>query len=106
MGYAIFCDSSVNFIIDRDSERRFCFAPLQGYTGQAVLRKHLLQVDQLGTLILVEGEALYIRSTAALHIARRLQGMWPLLAVLLLVPAFLCDLLYESAFWTERRKAP
>ena len=89
-----------------------------------------VRVAQLDTLILVEEEALYIRSTAALHIARRLQGMWPLLAVLLLVLAPLRDLLYEviahnrhrwfgkrdacrdpgrlceSAFWTERRKAP
>jgi predicted DCC family thiol-disulfide oxidoreductase YuxK len=88
------CDRSARFIVARDPRSRFRFATLQGETGRALLRARVLPAGQDGTLVLIEGEKVYIRSTAALRIARRLTFPWPLLSVLLLVPACLRDPVY------------
>ena len=93
-GVCNFCDSSVHFIIARDPQARFRFASLQGEAGRAVLRKHHHFGTGLDTIILVEGDKIYTRSTAVLRIVRRLRGGWPLLALLLLVPVFARDLVY------------
>ncbi|HKL88784.1 MAG TPA: DCC1-like thiol-disulfide oxidoreductase family protein, partial [Salinibacter sp.] len=49
----------------------------------------------LDTIVLVEDGAAYMRSTAALRIARRLSGLWPLLSVCLVVPRPLRDAVYD-----------
>jgi predicted DCC family thiol-disulfide oxidoreductase YuxK len=93
-GSCNFCDSTVNFIISRDPEGRFHFAPLQGQIARGILRRNHLPEEQLDTIILVEGGQLYARSTAVLRTMRQLRGLWPLLSIFLLVPAFIRDLVY------------
>ena len=90
------CNHSVQFILRRDPARRFHFAALQSSAAQRLLR----QSGQAPTLlpdsvVLVEQAKVYTKSTAALRIARRLSGLWPLAAVFLLVPAFLRDGVYD-----------
>ncbi len=94
-GTCKFCDASVNFIIDRDRAARVQFASLQSPIGERLLRRFGLRTDNFDTLVLVEGDECYTRSTAALRIARRLDGWWPYLSALLLVPPFLRDFAYE-----------
>ncbi len=94
-GLCIFCNRVVNFIIERDPESRFRFAPLQGKTGQAVLHCDHRAGAAMNTVILVEGDKVFTRSTAALRIARRLRRPWPLLAVFFLVPAPVRDAVYR-----------
>ncbi len=94
-GVCNFCNGSVNFILARDPRKTFRFAPLQGPTGRRVLAALGLSADELETMILVIGSGHYTRSTAALQIARRLRFPWPLLAVLLIVPACLRDIGYR-----------
>lgn len=90
-GVCKFCDTSVNFIIDHDRRRRIRFAALQSRTGQALLHRFGLPADRFDSLVLVEGGSCSTRSTAALRIAGYLDLPWPLLGVLLLLPAFLRD---------------
>ncbi len=90
------CNHSVQFILRRDPARRFHFAALQSAAAQSLLR----QAGQAPTLlpdsvVLVEQAKVYTKSAAALRIARRLRGLWPLAAVFLLVPAFLRDGVYD-----------
>lgn len=94
-GVCNLCNGSVNFIIDRDPAAYFKFAPLQSASGRALLEKHHLPSDRMDTLVLVEDDHAYVRSTAALRIARRLVSPWPLLALFLIVPRFLRDLAYK-----------
>lgn len=94
-GVCNFCNSSVNFIIDRDSTNYFKFGALQSDEGQVLLKKHHQNTDSFDTLILIEGDALYTRSTAALRIAKKLSGLWPLFYVLLVTPKFLRDPIYN-----------
>lgn len=94
-GVCNLCNASVNFIIDRDPQAYFRFAPLQSETGRRLLEKHGLPTGSMDTVVLVEDDRAYVRSTAALRIARHLVFPWPLLALGLILPAFLRDLVYK-----------
>lgn len=94
-GVCNFCNSSVNFIIDRDTTNYFKFGALQSDEGQALLRKHNQSTDSFDTLILIEGDKLYTRSTAALRIAKKLSGLWPLFYVFIIIPKFFRDPIYN-----------
>jgi predicted DCC family thiol-disulfide oxidoreductase YuxK len=94
-GVCNFCNASVNFIIERDPEGVFRFAPLQSPYGQETLRKFHLSTTDLDTMVLIEGDRPCTRSTAGLKIARRLSGLWPFLSVFLIVPRFLRDAVYS-----------
>jgi predicted DCC family thiol-disulfide oxidoreductase YuxK len=94
-GVCNFCNSSVNFIIDRDTTNYFKFGALQSDEGQVLLKKHNQRTDSFDTLILIEDDYLYTRSTAALRIAKKLSGLWPLFYVFIIIPKFLRDPIYN-----------
>jgi len=89
------CNASVRFIIRRDRTRRFYFASRQSGLGCDLLARHGLDSDRNDTTVLIEGERAYVRSTAALRIARRLRWPWPVLSGFIVVPRFLRDWTYD-----------
>lgn len=94
-GVCNLCNSSVNWIIDHDKRNEFRFASLQSEYGQQVINKFNLHGEYLNTVILVDGDTLYTRSAAVLKIAGIIGGVWGLLAVFLIVPAFIRDIVYN-----------
>jgi predicted DCC family thiol-disulfide oxidoreductase YuxK len=59
------------------------------------------EADRLESVILVVGERTYRKSSAALLIAKRLDGLWPLLSVLVAIPRPVRDAVYD---WIGRRR--
>lgn len=107
-GVCNLCNAAVTFIIDRDPEAVFRFAPLQSDIGQRLVQACGLEGED--TLVLVEGGRCTVRSTAALRIARRLRAPWPLFGVFLAVPAPFRDAVYRFVArhrfdWFGRRDA-
>ena len=96
-GVCNLCTGSVQFVIERDSRRQFRFASLQSAAAERLLGSR----DQLESMVLVAGGKVYRKSTAALLIARRLDGLWPLLAAFLVIPKFLRDAVYD---WIGSRR--
>jgi predicted DCC family thiol-disulfide oxidoreductase YuxK len=96
-GVCNLCTGSVQFVIERDSRKRFRFASLQSPVAERLLG----QRDDLESMILVQDGKTYRKSGAALRIARQLDGLWPLLALFLVVPRFLRDAVYD---WIGRRR--
>lgn len=94
-GVCNMCNASVNFLIDRDPERRLHFASLQSEVGAALAEKVGIAADQRDTMVLVEGQRGSVRSTAALRIARYLGFPWKLLYVGIVIPRFLRDAVYR-----------
>lgn len=94
-GVCNLCNASVNRIIDRDPGDTFRFAALQSEVGRSLAAEHGIDADRLGSLVLIEDGQAYVRSTAALRIARRLNGPLRLLWPLVIVPAPLRDLVYR-----------
>jgi predicted DCC family thiol-disulfide oxidoreductase YuxK len=94
-GVCNLCNASVQFVIERDPTAIFRFASLQSDAGQAILAKNALNTEGLNSIILVENDVVYDRSTAALRIAKRLSGGIQLVAVFLIVPKFIRDFFYK-----------
>jgi predicted DCC family thiol-disulfide oxidoreductase YuxK len=94
-GVCNLCTASVQFIIKRDPHKHFRFASLQSAVGQKLLQHCHVPAETFDTIVLVEDGQCYTKSTAALKIAKHLQGWWPLLAVLLLIPRRLRDFGYN-----------
>ncbi len=90
----------MTFVIDRDPDAYFMFAPLQSEAGAEGLGPELDPADVLGSIVLLEGGQRFTHSTAALRVARRLRGVWPLYAFIL-VPKPLRDLMYR---WIARNR--
>ena len=84
-GVCNLCNSSVNFIIDRDRAGYFKFAALQDETVEPLLTPFDLSTETMDSIVLVEEGTCYRESTAALRIARRLNGGWPLFYALIIV---------------------
>jgi predicted DCC family thiol-disulfide oxidoreductase YuxK len=100
-GVCNLCSWSVNFIIDRDPGARFRFAPLQSAEGRRLLARFGLPAEPITSMVLVEQDRCFTRSTAALRIARNLGGAWPLAYVFMLVPRPVRDVIYD---WVARHR--
>ena len=94
-GVCNLCNSSVQFVIDRDLNNRFMFASLQSDFGQEVLKKHHLNTTDFDSIILLDQQKIYEKSSAALRIAKELKFPWNLLAIFLILPKFLRDIGYN-----------
>jgi len=95
------CNSSMNFIIKRDAKRYFLFAPLQSPAGRSWQERLGLDAEHLDTTVLIEDGRAYLRSSAALRIARRLGGRYRLLYAFVVVPSPVRDFAYD---WFARRR--
>jgi len=94
-GVCNFCNSTVQFIIKRDTQTKFKFAALQSRKGYELLKKHGLKVDELDTVVLLKKRIVYLRSDAALQIAKELDMPWKILVIFKIIPKFIRDLLYD-----------
>ncbi len=95
-GVCNFCNSSINFILDRDKDDHFRFATNQSEAGNKILLENNIPIDsEISTVFLYQNGKLYQKSTAALQIARELSFAWNLLYVGIIVPTFLRDIVYD-----------
>jgi predicted DCC family thiol-disulfide oxidoreductase YuxK len=84
----------VNFIIEQDSKNHFKFTPLQSEIAEKLLEKYNVDKETDSVILIEDGKA-YTHSTAALRIARNLDGIWSLFYNLLLVPKFIRNFFYK-----------
>jgi predicted DCC family thiol-disulfide oxidoreductase YuxK len=90
-----FCDRSVHFILARDPNRKFRFAPLQSEVARSLMKEHQLDAENLDSVVVIDGNKAYTRSTAVLRIALELPDPWPLLGSLIFLPAHWRDAAYD-----------
>jgi predicted DCC family thiol-disulfide oxidoreductase YuxK len=100
-GWCSLCNASVDFVLKRDPKQQFCVGAMQQPEGQRLLRQVGLPADYLATLVLVENNGIYLGSTAALRVAKKLRGAWPLLYPLIVVPTWIRDPIYH---WISRHR--
>lgn len=94
-GVCNLCNHAVDFVIRRDSHDRFRFASLQEPFLVEFLKSHQIPRAYLDSIVFVYQDKVYIKSRAALEIARLMGGFWRMLYVLVLVPSFLRDPVYD-----------
>ncbi|MCG6971345.1 MAG: DUF393 domain-containing protein [Gammaproteobacteria bacterium] len=104
-GVCNFCHASVQFVIKRDSKQIFRFGSLQSDAGKRLLQEHGLhdnrlqgndsQENDLSSVILLQRQKVFTKSSAALTIAKYLDWPWPLLYGFIIVPTLLRDAVYD-----------
>lgn len=94
-GVCNLCNGLVQFIIRHDGKRRFRCAAIQSMAAQAILSSHGRDPQALTSLVYCRKDRVFVRSGAALHVARDLGGAWQLAFIFILVPRFLRDAVYD-----------
>jgi predicted DCC family thiol-disulfide oxidoreductase YuxK len=94
-GTCAFCERAVTFIAGRDPAGYFRFGASQSPQGDALLAKHGLSRAAARSIVLIEGNEVYLRSTASLKIAARLSPPWSYARVFLVVPIPIRDAVYR-----------
>jgi predicted DCC family thiol-disulfide oxidoreductase YuxK len=94
-GVCNLCNTSVQFVIQRDTSGKFNYAALQSVAGQKLLKENNLPANEFYSIILIKNGEVFQRSRAALEIARGLSGLWPLLYVFVIVPPFIRNGIYN-----------
>jgi predicted DCC family thiol-disulfide oxidoreductase YuxK len=92
-GVCNLCNTSVDFIIRKDKKEYFKFGALQ--QSADLLEQFNISPEYLNSLVLIEDGQVYYKSTAALKIARRLDGPLPILYPFILLPTLLRDPIYN-----------
>ena len=93
-GVCNLCNGAVDFIIKRDPDNYFLFASLQSDIGQAALKALNKSTNELDSILLIQQGKILEKSSAALAIARRLSGFWPVLGIFRFLPKALRDPIY------------
>lgn len=98
-GVCNLCTNSVQFVIQRDARKQFRFASLQSSVADKYLGNQ--NQDRLASMVLIVDNHVYRQSTAALLTAKRLDGLWPILFVFLLIPRPIRDVIYQ---WVAKHR--
>ena len=94
-GVCNLCNGAVTFVIKRDKKNMFKFAALQSEAGQHLISKYNIDTSKVDSIILIDREKFYSKSSAALHIAKNLSGAYPLLFGFMIVPKFIRNWIYD-----------
>lgn len=103
------CHSSVQFIIKRDPKIKFKFASLESNIGKDLLKRFHMPVN-VTSLILINKDKCYNKSSAALHICKSLKGIWKICYLFLIIPKPIRDYIYDIVAknrykWFSKRKS-
>lgn len=74
-GVCNFCNGAVNFILKRDLNKCFMFTPMQSNFAKTLIEKSQSEEIDLDTIILIKKNIVFVRSEAALEIAKDLRGL-------------------------------
>lgn len=94
-GVCNLCNASINFIIKHDKNEHFVFASLQSDAAKEILLHFPAKKNKLDSILLIENEIIYDKSTAALLISRKLSGGFKFLYAFRILPKFIRDALYN-----------
>jgi predicted DCC family thiol-disulfide oxidoreductase YuxK len=100
-GVCNFCDSSVQLILRKERKPILKFASLQSETGQKLIKQYGLDKGGIDSIVYISNGKARIKSTAALYLAKRLKGGYPLLFGFIIVPPFLRNWVYD---WVARNR--
>ncbi|MBQ0148299.1 MAG: thiol-disulfide oxidoreductase DCC family protein [Flavobacteriaceae bacterium] len=94
-GVCNLCNSTVQFIIENDSQNKFHFSSLQSNFGQKFLEENNLKTENFDSIILLENNEVYQKSDAAIKIASHLDSPYNYLMLFSILPKFIRDFFYS-----------
>ncbi|MDQ7917273.1 DCC1-like thiol-disulfide oxidoreductase family protein [Mesonia sp. MT50] len=95
-GVCTLCNNAIDYIIKKDHKDQFVFASLQSDIGKKLTEERGIDTSQIDSMILIiPGEAYYVKSSAALQIFKRLKGAVSLSRIFLPLPESFRDSIYD-----------
>jgi predicted DCC family thiol-disulfide oxidoreductase YuxK len=99
-GVCGFCNRCIQFMLKRDRNDRFRYAPLQSGFAREILHRHGKNPQDFDTVYLVENygqpdERLIVKGRAGMRVLRELGGAWRVLSWLGVLPRFVLDFGYD-----------
>lgn len=90
------CHKSVQWLLRHERDHELAFAPLQGQAAAALRTRHPDIPFEIETVVLIDGDRVYLRSKAFLHVARHLRAPWRWAYAVRWFPAIVLDVLYRG----------
>ncbi|MGB5405075.1 thiol-disulfide oxidoreductase DCC family protein [Robiginitalea sp.] len=95
-GVCNLCNGAVQWVIKRDQTDVFRFAPLQSAIAEDLLKARRIDTSQMDSIVFIDpGMAYFIKSDAALEIARNIKGYGWAPAVFGWIPRSVRDGIYD-----------
>jgi predicted DCC family thiol-disulfide oxidoreductase YuxK len=85
-GLCNLCIRSVKFIINHEADQSLRFTPLQSPAGARLLREFGFDPEDAKSFVLVADGKPYVKSDAAIRVARHLRGGWRLIGAIKIIP--------------------
>lgn len=93
-GVCNICNAWVQFLLPRDRGRSLRFASIRSEAGRELLQRHGYPLENLDTLLVLDGRRLHTKTAAILRVLNHLGGYYRLAWVAWLIPAPLRDWAY------------
>jgi predicted DCC family thiol-disulfide oxidoreductase YuxK len=94
-GYCNLCQSSVQFILKHEKNSEIYFTSLQSNSGIEILNYFKIDSNKINSLVLIEKNKMYIKSTAALRLTKYLKGLYPIAFAFMIIPAVIRNFVYD-----------
>jgi predicted DCC family thiol-disulfide oxidoreductase YuxK len=94
-GVCNLCTQVVQFVLQRNKKKHLYFASLQSESGQKLCAENKFNNQDFDSFIFYDNGSIFTKSKAALKVARELDGIWPILYVFMIIPAFIRDYVYN-----------
>jgi len=93
-GECVFCSGWVQFLLKRDTEKRYRFVVAQTPLGEALYRYYGLETRDYETNLLIDKGCAYYKSDATIRMLEGLGMPWALAGLLRIVPRRIADAAY------------
>ena len=94
-GYCNLCHSSVQFVIKHEKKPELYFTSLQSPIAKEILTYYKIDSTKINSLVLIEKNKAYTKSTAALKLGKYLKGLYLLSSIFIIVPPFIRNWVYD-----------
>ena len=94
-GVCNLCSTAVVFIIKKDKRQLYTFTSLQSDYGKALLKFNKVDSAEMESIILISHDKMYLKSSAALRIAKNLSLPYSLLYAFIIIPPVIRDFFYD-----------
>ena len=96
-GVCNLCNSSVNFIIKKDSKNNFVYTSLQSDVAKKLLLQYRIKINEnnLNSIMLIHKNKVFKKSTAVLCILKNLPFPYNLGVIFIVIPKYLRDYIYD-----------
>jgi predicted DCC family thiol-disulfide oxidoreductase YuxK len=94
-GICNLCNASVRFISKHEKNRKIQFASLQSEMAKQLLSKLAIDTNTIDSIIFISNEKIFIKSDAAIEIAKQLNGFPHYLKYFHFIPRPIRDFVYD-----------